>query len=32
MRDSFVQTIKELQGVGYASQATIDINEPLHSN
>lgn len=32
MRDSFFQTIKELQGGDSGSQAPIDINGPLHLN
>jgi len=32
MCDSFVQTIKELQGGDFGPQAPIDINVLLHSN
>jgi hypothetical protein len=32
MRDFFVQTIKELQGGDFGSQAPIDINGALHLN
>jgi hypothetical protein len=32
MFDSFVHTIRELQGNDSVSQAPIEINEPLHSN
>jgi hypothetical protein len=32
MRDVFIHTIKELQGSDLVSQATIELNGPLHSN
>jgi hypothetical protein len=32
LRDSFVHTIKELQGSDSRLQALIDLNGPLHSN
>jgi hypothetical protein len=32
MRDSFVHTIKELQGSDSTSQTPINPNGPLHSN
>jgi hypothetical protein len=32
MRDSFVHTIKELQGNDSTSQVLVDLNGPLHSN
>jgi hypothetical protein len=32
MRDSFVHTIKELQGSNSISQAPIELNIPFHSN
>jgi hypothetical protein len=32
IHDSFVHTIRELQGSDSISQATIELNRPLHSN
>ncbi len=32
IRDYFVYTIRELQGSEWISQATIELNRPLHSN
>jgi hypothetical protein len=32
MGDSFVHTIRELQGGDFQSQALINLNGPLHSN
>jgi hypothetical protein len=32
MCNSFIHTIKELQGGDSGSQAPINLNEPLHSN
>jgi hypothetical protein len=32
MCDSFVQTIKELQGSDLVSQTLVEFNGPLHSN